>query len=97
MFYLLSEKKTVVVVKFVSRLVRNELFYNKSVMKGTGVSLSEHLTKYKLDLQSKVRNALGDDARVWSSQGKIFGIVRGVKQSFNCEKDIERHINMRHV
>lgn len=86
-----KDKKSCIVVKFVSRLVRNELFYNKSALKGSGVSISEHLTKHQQDLQDKVRTALGYDAKVWSNQGKIFGIVKGQKHLFRTENDI-KHI-----
>lgn len=88
-------KKTVIVVKFVSRLVRNEFFYNKSALKGTGITISEHLSPHQLDLQAQVRNALGYDAKVWTDQGKIFGIVKGQKQCFKSKSDIERFTRIR--
>jgi len=62
------------------------------VLKGSGVSVSEHLTYHQQELQDNVRYALGKDAKVWSNQGKIFGIVKGQKQLFRNQKDIDRYV-----
>ena len=84
-----KNKKSVVVIKFNSRLVRNELFFNISVLKGTGITITEHLTKQRLELQDKVRKLLGENGRVWTSQGIIYGLVKGQKTSFKTQKDID--------
>ena len=63
----------VVIVRFVSRDRRNDIFYKKRQLKlsGSRVTITEQLTQDNLTLLMDAREAVGYD-NAWSSQGKIY-------------------------
>ena len=58
-------------VRFISRDLRDELFYSKKSLKGTGYSISEHLTSYNIDLLRYAKEVVGRN-NAWSDQGMIY-------------------------
>ena len=86
--------KSLVIVKFVSRAVRNEVFYKKKGLKnmrGPKVTITEHLISSNLELLNKTKDIVGE-RNVWSSQCKIFGKVgigkEGVVFRINGTEDL---------
>ena len=68
-----NHTKYVVIVRFVSRNRRNEVFFAKKQLleSGSYVTITEQLTAENLDLLNEARKKVGfTDA--WSNQGKIF-------------------------
>ena len=85
-----NKKKTVIIIQFISRIVRNEVFYAKRVLKQTGISICEHLTTHQLKLLDKTRNVLGKNVPVWTNQGTIFALVDNKKIPIRHDNDLKR-------
>ena len=67
--------KPSIIVRLRSRKIRDEILSKRKVLKGSGVSISEDLTKLNVQLMSQLRN----DERVentWSSNGRVYAKVR---------------------
>ena len=79
-----KNKKSCVIVRFVRRFTALEVFKVKRWLKGTGVTITEHLTKKNLELLDKSRAAT-DFRRAWSVQGKVFIIHNKVKIHIKSE------------
>ena len=80
--------KSAVIVKFCRRDIRNEVYYAKRCLKGTGVSISEHLTSSNLDLYNEARKIT--NCVTWTSQCKIFVKIDGTeKKVIRCQSDID--------
>ena len=75
-----SKTKSLVIVKFVQRDVRNLLFYDKKTLKGNKdkIVITEHLTSRNLDLLNQSRDLFGYN-NAWSSACKIFVLIGGKK------------------
>ena len=80
--------KSVVIVKFCRRDIRNEIFYAKRDLKGSGISISEHLTTANLNLYNEAQKV--PNSKTWTSQCKIFIKVEGHdKKVVNSKQDID--------
>ena len=51
--------KQIIIVRFVSRLVRNEIFASKSSLKDTPIAITEHLTATNLSLLKAAQKLVG--------------------------------------
>ena len=58
--------------------MRNEIFYSKKFLKdnAAGVSITEHLTRYNLQLLNAAKNHAGFK-NAWSKQGMIYMHLNG--------------------
>ncbi|KAJ8707935.1 hypothetical protein PYW08_010301 [Mythimna loreyi] len=63
-------------VRFESRIVRNEVWRNKTKLKGSGLSFSEFLTKPRHEVFMNARKHFGIH-KCWTSEGKIVIQVTG--------------------
>ena len=68
--------KSVVLVKFRNRFAKYDIYNNRKNLKGSGVSVTEHLTAANLQLLSDTRAAVGF-VNVWTSQTKILANFDG--------------------
>ncbi|KAB0799171.1 hypothetical protein PPYR_07051 [Photinus pyralis] len=59
-----------IIVKFVRRDIKNQIFYNKKKLKGTSIVIREDLTRHLMLLLKEAVNIFGSK-RVWTSDGKI--------------------------
>ena len=50
-----------IIIRFVSRDRRNDLFYSKKLLKGTGMILTEQLTKHNLDILNYAKKVFGNN------------------------------------
>lgn len=82
-------KSNVVIVRFVRRIVRNLYWLNKKELKNTGVSFTEHLTDYKLNLLNTAKISIGKN-NVWTNQCVIFVNYNGTKRSIASHEDLAR-------
>ena len=64
----------VVIVRFVRRVVRNNVFFSRRALKGTKVSITDHLSKNGKKLLNHAKNAFGPRC-TWTSAGKVFARV----------------------
>ena len=81
-----EEKPRPIIVKFVSYKVRSEVFRSKRKLKGSGVRITESLTKKRMELYNSVLN----DSNVktaWTLDGKIIALINDERkvslESFN--------------
>lgn len=79
--------KTVVVVKFKSRFMKYDIFENRFNLKGTGVSITEHLTPNNSNLLRQARQVIGF-VNVWTSHNKILANLEGSVYTIASSKDI---------
>ena len=66
-----SKKGTPVIVKFIRRTQKNEVYRKKRLLKGTKMIITESLTKRQLQLLEKARLEF-KQCPVWSWKGEIF-------------------------
>ena len=82
----------VVIVRFTSRDVRNQIFFTKKNLKliGSRVVVTEHLTPATIALLDYAAQALGS-SNTWTSQTKVFVKVDGFKgkRVVKCKEDID--------
>ncbi|XP_035699286.1 uncharacterized protein LOC118431946 [Branchiostoma floridae] len=81
-----SGRKPPIVIKFVSYNTRNKIFTAKSKLKGSGMYITEHLTRENAQLLRETRAKLGT---AWSFDGRIFCLVDGVKKKISCLEDLD--------
>ncbi|KAJ8729554.1 hypothetical protein PYW08_001664 [Mythimna loreyi] len=78
-------------VRFESRIVRNEVWRNKTKLKGSGLTLSEFLTKPRHDTFMNARKHYGVH-KCWTSEGKIV-----VRVSDKLRRKIESPLELREL
>ena len=66
-----KKKERPLMVKFVRYNLRHNIFKNKKLLKGKGVSITESLTKDRMAKLNEARETYGF-RNVWTSNGKIF-------------------------
>ena len=74
-------------VKFSNRDMRNNIFFAKRGLKGSNISITEHLTPLSLDILNAAKKEFGRD-NVWSSQTKIKTKVCGRTYHLRCIDDV---------
>ena len=83
-----SGKKTCVIILFVRRLTVMDIYKKKRILKGTGVTVTEHLTKYNLSLLELARAATSYK-RAWTKEGKIFVVHNNNKILIKSKEHLE--------
>ncbi|XP_078663850.1 uncharacterized protein LOC144906977 [Branchiostoma floridae x Branchiostoma belcheri] len=76
-----------IVIKFVSYAVRQKFFSSKSKLKGSGLFVTEQLTKDNAQLLRATREKVGSG---WSLDGRIFCMHDGVKRRVANLADLEK-------
>ena len=66
-----KKKERLIIVKFVRYNLRHNIFKNRKLLKGKGVSITESLTKDGMAKLNEARETYGF-RNVWTSDGKIF-------------------------
>ena len=72
---------TTVIVKFICRNTRNDVFYKKRFLKkhSSNISITEHLTNYNSKLLNKSKEKFGPE-NAWSDEGKIRVFLNGTNK-----------------
>ena len=83
-----SKGKSCVIIRFVRRDIRNLVFYAKSALKRSKVTITEHLSKHNLWLLDEVRKMVSF-RNTWTSQCVVFALVNNVRYAVKCEKDLD--------
>ena len=65
---------TPIIIKFLRRLARNQVFKRKHLFSRTGLAVTESLTKRRLSLLNEAKSLLGDK-NVWTYNGTVFTII----------------------
>ena len=82
----INNGKHIVIIKFVRRDLRNEVLANRKLLKRAGVTVTEHLTDYNLNLLKKAQELAGFK-NAWSDQGIVFMKVEENTFKITCEAD----------
>lgn len=89
---LVADKPRPILVKFVDLTLKNKIWSNKSSLKGTGITLSEFLTKGRHDLFMAARKLLGLN-KCWTHNGSVFILNSdGAKQQITNMSDLNPFI-----
>ena len=84
-----SKKNTPVIVKFIRRTQKNEVYRKKRLLKGTKMIITESLTKRRLQLLEKARLEF-KQCPVWSWKGEIFVFHNNKKKVIDDFIDITK-------
>ena len=85
-----GEKARPILVRFRSREVRDEAWYAKTGLKGSGFTISEFLTGRRHKLFKAARLRLGI-SKCWTREGRIFGLDgKGKRHSIASVADLDR-------
>ena len=82
------KQKPGVIVRFVRRDIRNNIFFNKKHLLN-GVTVYEHLTSQNAEILTKAQEAVGVK-KAWSSKGKLFISVHGRKKQIKSKAELDR-------
>jgi hypothetical protein len=82
------DKPRPMLIKFLSEALRDKVWYCKTNLKGTGITLSEFLTKPRHKIFLAAREKLGV-SRCWTHEGRIMALDRdGKRQTITSIADI---------
>ena len=84
-----ESNKQLIIVRLCSRLIRNEIFSMKRNLKGTGYSITEHLTTYNLQLLKAAQERMGDKKMAWTHYGKVLIDIDGKIKSIRNFDDLD--------
>ena len=68
-----------IIVKFLSHNIRSQVYRNKRKLKGTGLGISESLTKKRVELYSAVSKH-PNVSSVWTNDGRIIALLSDKKK-----------------
>ena len=71
-----GKSKPPIIIKFVRRSVRNDVFFSKKSLSGSGTFISESLTNRRLSLQKESQKNFGE-RNTWSMKSDIYVSIDG--------------------
>ena len=74
-----ASKPRPIIVKFLSHNTRSQVYHNKRKLKGSGIGISESLTKKRADLYSTVLRH-SNVSSVWTNDGRIIALLTDSKK-----------------
>ena len=77
-----------IIVKFVQRSLRNNIYEKKSKLTGSGISITESLTKRRLQILKHAQNTFGFK-NAWFNNGKFFRSNRGKRHWIKNMSDVD--------
>ena len=85
-----DNKPRPIIMKFTRHNVRQEIYANRSKLKGTKIYIHEDLTRRRQDLINKARQSQ-EVLKIWTNDGRIKALLKSNKKvNIKNEKDIER-------
>ena len=88
-----AKKGTPIIVKFLRRYQRNEIYAKKRSLKNSGLVITESLTKRRLQLLEAARTAFGLRS-TWTLKGEVYAFFNNKKLHINDFKDIAKFKNL---
>ena len=88
-----AKKGTSIIIKFLRRFQRNEIYAKKKSLKNTGLVITESLTKRRLKLLEAARKAFGVRS-TWTMRGEIFVFYNNKRLLINDFIDINKIKNL---
>ena len=83
-----NPKNVMALVRFSNRDMRNVIFFAKKHLKGSNVSITEHLTPWTQGVLSKAKDLFGKQ-NAWTNQTKVKVSVGGFKYTMKSKQDCE--------
>lgn len=80
-------KPRAVLVSFVTNIKRNEVYYSRKLLKGTGFAMFEDLTKYRFNLLTSAKAKYGK-RNAWSTNGRICVLQNNEKRIINSVDEL---------
>ena len=77
----------VVIVRFNQRGIRDNIYFNKKNLQGSGVSVTEHLLPSNLKLLNQARDAYGFK-NAWTNECQIFALIKGSRTLIKSADDL---------
>ena len=65
------------------------MFFKRRNLKGSGISISDHLTEFHRDLLAESGKVFGSDS-TWTSMGRVFVNIDGKRDEIKSGLDIKR-------
>lgn len=82
-----KQERRGIYLKLSSLPIKQIIYANKKMLKGTGIVIKEDLTKARLDLVNQIAEKIGLK-NVWTQNGKIFVFINDRKQLINTYDDL---------
>lgn len=83
-----NNEKPPIIIKFVRRSVKAKVYAAKRRLKGSGLTITESLTKRRLDLLNVAKDAFGFK-RVWTYEGRIYTFHQNKRQEIRTFIDVD--------
>ncbi|CAG4913509.1 unnamed protein product [Colias eurytheme] len=83
-----NNKPRPVLIKFKDLEVRNRIWFSKTNLKGSGITLSEFLTKPRHDIFMAARQRFGI-SNCWTRDGIIYITSQGRRYKISCQMEFE--------
>jgi hypothetical protein len=80
----LTPSKPAVIVRFRNRAIKDEILLRRKTLKGSGISISEDLTKLNINLMNRLRKEDRVDT-TWSINGKVYFRVKDNTRKFQIK------------
>ena len=79
--------KVPITIKFLRRLDRNNVFWKKKMLAGSGLALTESLTKMRLALFTETQSLIGKN-KVWTFKGTIYFEINSKREAIQTQLDL---------
>ncbi|XP_045541834.1 uncharacterized protein LOC123723296 [Papilio machaon] len=86
---LTSDRPRTILFKIANHERRTSIWKMKSALKGTGITLSEFLTKHRHDTFMAARQKFGI-SKCWTNNGSVFVIIDGMRHRINTMSEFEK-------
>lgn len=87
-----KKRPRTVVVEFIHKYVRDDIYYKKKVLKGTKLLITELLTRARLEIFRKCSGVRG--LQCWTLNGNIIVLQNGKKTSLSNKHDMKNYLNI---
>ena len=81
--------KVPIIIKFLRRSDRNNIFRKKKMLAGSGLALTESLTKMRLALFTETQSFIGKD-KVWTFNGTVYCEINSKREAIHSQLDLYR-------
>ena len=78
-----SPPKKTIIIKFVRRSIRNDVFFSKRKLAGTGMMITESLTKRRMQLLKEAQQEFGVE-NTWTVKGNVNVSIKKKKHLIKC-------------
>lgn len=81
-----------IVVEFIHKYERDNIFYNKRALKGTKIVITELLTRLRLQIFQKCQSVYKQQC--WTVNGNIIVVIDGKKVFISNKNDMRKYLNI---